>query len=106
MEAGNSESITVRQNVDASRFEVQVGGLLAIAEYRLAPDVITFTHTRVPPELSGRGIATRLIETGLAFARAQGLKVIPQCRFTAAYLRKHPQDQDLLGPEGLKFLAP
>ena len=37
-----------------------------------------------------------LIQAGLESARARGLKVIPICPFFAAYIRKHPEEQDLL----------
>jgi predicted GNAT family acetyltransferase len=106
MERELAESINVVNNSEASRFEAQVGNLLAVAEYLLDPVAITFTHTRVPAELGGRGIATRLIEAGLDFARERGLEVIPLCSFVAAYMRKHPQVQDLLGAQGRKLLAP
>jgi uncharacterized protein len=101
---GQADLINVVHNAEASRFEAQVEGLLAVAEYRLDPGAITFTHTRVPAELGGRGIATRLIEAGLAFARERGLEVIPLCSFVAAYMRKHPAVQDLLGAPGRTLL--
>lgn len=96
----------MRNNVAANRFEADVDGRLSVAEYRLTPGVVTFTHTRVPPELSNRGIATQLIVAGLKMARERNLKVIPQCRFAAAYMRRHAEVQDLLTEEGLKLLAP
>jgi hypothetical protein len=105
MERGHTDLIDVINNTGASRFEAKVGDLLAIAEYHLDPLAITFTHTRVPAELSGRGIATRLIEAALAFARERRIPVIPLCSFVAAYMRKHPEVQDLLGAEGRALMA-
>jgi len=96
VEGAKRETIAVTHNVAASRFEAQAAGLLAIAEYRLGPGTVTFTHTRVPDQLAGRGIATQLIEAGLTMARERNLRVIPQCSFVAAYMRKHPDVQDLL----------
>lgn len=86
----------IRDNRERSRFEVTVDGHLARADYVIAGDVITFTHTVVPPALEGRGIASRLIRHGLSEARAHGLRVVPQCPFVAAYIRKHPEWADLL----------
>ena len=40
-----------------------------------------------------------MVRAGLAVARHRGLKVIPICPFFAAYLRKHPEEQDLVPPE-------
>ena len=81
----------VHDNRERSRFELPVDGHVAFAAYERIGDRIVFTHTIVPRELEGRGIGTRLIEAALAQVRAEGLKVVPQCAFVAAYLRKHPE---------------
>jgi uncharacterized protein len=86
----------VRNNTEQSRFELDVDGHQAVAYYRMAPGVITFIHTEVPQALSGRGIGTKLIRGALEMARAQGLKVVPQCPFVSAFMGKHPEYNDLL----------
>ena len=89
--------LNVRENADRQRFEIDLGsGELAFAEYSLSAGKIAFTHTVVPASHEGQGIGTRLIEAALASARERGLKVIPTCRFFAAYFAKHPEVQDLL----------
>lgn len=89
----------VRDNQERNRFEIDLGGgQLALADYRLSPGTITFTHTEVPAEHEGQGHGTALIRAGLAAARERGLKVAPACPFFAAYFRKHPEEQDLLDP--------
>ena len=90
------ESDAIRDNAERHRFEVVVDGHLARADYVIDGDVITFTHTIVPPALEGRGIASRLIRHALSEARDRGLRVVPQCPFVAAYIRKHPEWTDLL----------
>jgi predicted GNAT family acetyltransferase len=82
---------TVRHNADASRFEAEVDGELSIAEYRLAGDVMSLTHTVVPEAQEGRGIASALAEAAFAHAKAEGLKVRPLCAFMAAYVQRHPE---------------
>lgn len=95
----DNPDLTVRDNPEKQRFEIDLGdGTLAIADYTLAPGKISFTHTKVPPAHEGRGIGTALIEAGLAAARARGLMVIPICPFFAAYMKAHPEVQDLLDP--------
>jgi predicted GNAT family acetyltransferase len=74
-----------------SRFETSVEDHTAFADYTIDGEVITFTHTLVPKELQGRGIASRLIAHALGEARARGLKVVPQCPFVAAYIQKHAE---------------
>ncbi len=56
----------------------------------------TFAHTEVPESLSGRGVGTALVKTALDHARSLGVNVIPRCPFVAAYLRRHPAEQDLV----------
>lgn len=89
-------SDAVRQNTAHHRFELDVDGHTALAFYRLAPGVITFTHTEVPKALSGRGVGSTLARGALEAARAQGLKVVVECPFVAAYIAKHPEYGDLL----------
>jgi predicted GNAT family acetyltransferase len=86
----------VRNNAAESRFELDADGHTAFAYYGMAGDVITFRHTEVPPALEGRGIGSRLVRGALEFARAQGLKVVPQCPFVSAYVAKHSELNDLL----------
>lgn len=89
----------IRDNPGKHRFEVEVEGHTAIAEYKLGDGVITFTHTLVPEQLSGRGIGKALVLAGLAAARERGLKVKPVCDFFAGYMKTHPEQHDLLSPE-------
>ena len=90
---------SIRHNPEHARFEFEAEGHVAVAEYELVEDVITFVHTEVPPELGGRGLGTQLVKAGLAHAREQGLKVIPSCTFFARYMQKTPETHDLLHPE-------
>jgi len=69
---------------------------MAFVAYSRAPGTITFIHTVVPEALAGRGIGTKLEKHVLDKARADGEKVIPQCPFIAAYIRKHQEYQDLV----------
>lgn len=86
----------VRNNEAESRFELEVGGHVAAAYYRLSPGVITFVHTEVPEALSGQGIGSRLARGALDQVRAMGLRVVAQCPFIAAYIGKHAEFQDLV----------
>ena len=86
----------VVDNRDANRFELRVEGRLAVATYERRNKTITFTHTIVPPALEGRGIGSRLVKTALEQARAEGLKVVPQCPFVRAYIERHAEFKNLL----------
>ncbi len=89
--------VEVRDNQGKSRFEVRVEGLLAVCEYHLGHDSITFTHTIVPGALEGRGIASALARGALNAARERDLRVVPECTFIQAFIARHPEYADLLG---------
>jgi uncharacterized protein len=88
---------TVIEHLPArGRFQARIDGQLCFADYRLAGGQMQIFHTEVAPDLQGRGIAAELVEAALAYARGQGLKVVPLCSYVRAYMRRHPQTQDLL----------
>jgi hypothetical protein len=86
----------VVNNTAKHRYELSVDGHVAATYYTLADGIITFVHTEVPPELGGKGIASKLIKGALDQVRASGLKVIPQCPFVKAFIEKNAAYQDLL----------
>ena len=86
----------IERNEAARRFEAEINGKLGILEYRMTGHSIVFTHTGVPPEIEGRGVASALTQAGLEYARAQRLKVVPQCPFVREYLAKHSEYSDLV----------
>ena len=89
---------TVRQNAARSRFELDVEGHVAFANYRVDNGVVAITHTETPPALRERGIGSRLVLGALSQIRAQGLKVRPRCSFARHVMAQHPETQDLLAP--------
>ncbi len=88
--------IIVRHNPKASRYEAEVGGRLIVAEYTLEGDVLVFHHTFVPPELRRRGIAQQLVRNALEDVRLQRRRVVPQCPYVAAFIRRNPEFQSLV----------
>ncbi|TKW75284.1 MAG: N-acetyltransferase, partial [Bradyrhizobium icense] len=71
----------VRDNKALGRFELDVEGGLAFANYRLTPQAVVITHTETPRALRGRGVASELIKGSLDLIRADGHKVIAGCGF-------------------------
>src|SRR3546814_11823369 len=64
-------------------------------EYTREGDILAINHTEVPPEMGGRGIAGKLVEAALRYARDEGLKVLPRCSYADAYMRRHPEYEEL-----------
>jgi predicted GNAT family acetyltransferase len=87
----------VRDNKSQRRFELDVEGTVAFANYRLVPGTVIITHTETPPALRGRGIASELVRGALEMIRADGHKVVAGCGFVVDYLAKHPEFADLTG---------
>jgi uncharacterized protein len=79
-------------------FVVETAAPLAQCAYRRDGDTLVLHHTEVPPALQGQGLAALLVQAALDWARAEGLRVRPVCSYVAAYMRRHPQTQDLLEP--------
>ena len=88
--------VTIRHDEAASRFVAEIDGHLAHADYQLDGMRITFTHTFVPPELRGRGLAEHLVRAALAHARLHKLRVVRACSYVAAFIERHREFQDLI----------
>lgn len=73
---------------EQQRFVVNVDAAQARLEYQLMPrHGVDFTFTFVPEDLRGRGIAERLVRTGLAWARGQGFEIEASCGYVRRFLR-------------------
>lgn len=86
----------VRQNKALSRFELEIDGHVAFANYRMAGDVMLMPHTETPFALRERGIGERVVLGAFDHARARGLKVRSMCSFVRHVLGEHPEYQDLI----------
>jgi predicted GNAT family acetyltransferase len=95
----------VQDNPEAKRFEAHLEGQLAVAEYHLGNDIITFTHTEVPEALEGKGVGGELVKAALEAARERELKVVPLCPFVANYIRRHKKYRDLVLPRFLYMVS-
>lgn len=84
----------VNDNKAKHRYELNVDGSVAFANYRLSPGIVIITHTETPAALRGRGIASQLVKGAIEQIRADGLKVVAGCGFVADYLAKHPEFAD------------
>lgn len=89
-------SIEIIENDRKRRFEAQVGEHTAVMTRYYDGDNLIITHTGVPDELAGQGLASHMARTVLDGARERGLSVVPLCPFVAAYIRRHPEYEDLL----------
>jgi predicted GNAT family acetyltransferase len=87
--------LEVTHNISKSRFETLIEGLPGKLDYILDGKNFVITHVGVHPELRGQGVAARIVEASLAYARENELRVIPMCSYAAAYIRRNPQHAEL-----------
>ena len=71
------DQAAVRDNPASHRFELEVEGLTAFADYRRQADRLVITHVETPPALRGAGVAGRLMQGVAERARAEGVKIQP-----------------------------
>lgn len=88
---------TIEHKPDQHRFEYTEDALISHIDYELDDGVMVITHTLVPPQLEGRGIAADLTRTALDTARREGWQVDPVCTYAQSFIRRHHEYQDLLG---------
>jgi predicted GNAT family acetyltransferase len=79
----------VSHDATAHQFTADVDGHRALLDYTLDDSVMSITHTRVPTEIGGRGVAAQLMKAALAAAHDHGWQVTPVCSYAVAYMRKH-----------------
>ena len=84
-------------NQEENRFELWVGDERAgTLEYSTLPEAVVLIHTEVDPAFEGKGLGSRFVHDVLADIRSRGLMVVPQCSFVRSYLRRHPDEADIL----------
>jgi predicted GNAT family acetyltransferase len=91
--------MTVTDRPNELRYEIEVDGEVAgFLMYRVESGVLELVHTDVDPKWEGKGVGAALVQGALDDVRARGLKVRPYCPFVAAYIRRHPEYEDLVTP--------
>jgi uncharacterized protein len=95
--SNESTSVTTDIRHEGERFVTTVDGCEAHLDYHREGDWMVITHTIVPDEIGGRGIASLLTHAAFEHARAVGWNVRPACSYAAAWAERHPEYNQLLG---------
>ena len=88
----------IHDNTELHRYELPVGGEVALVISTLSDQNMRITETLVPVAVEGQGIASRLAKHVTADARDRGLLILPVCPFFSAWLQKHPEHADVVHP--------
>ena len=75
----------LHDNRAAGRLEMIEAGQIVFADYRRDGDRLIIDHVEAPLALRGTGAAGRFMQALTAYARANGLKIVPLCSYAAAY---------------------
>ncbi|MCF8368167.1 MAG: N-acetyltransferase [Bacteroidales bacterium] len=80
-----------------NKFFTLTEGLESYMEYEVYdPSTVVFTHTWVPEELRGKGLAKEIIKEGLDWAMENKFEIIPACSAVRIYIDRHPEYQACL----------
>jgi len=91
--------IQVTEVVDADdHFEARAadGTVLGATYYDVVDGAVVFTHTEVPTQYEGHGVASALVQGALDQVRAEGAEVVALCPYVKAWILRHPDYKPLL----------
>ena len=79
--------MNIEHIVDEKKFRVLLGKEEAHLLYRELPDGnLDFHSTFVPDSGRGMGLAKKIVEAGVSFAKKEGKKILPSCSYVKRYL--------------------
>lgn len=93
------EKLEVIHNEEDHAFEVWIDGYRSKLDYIQEAKNFVITHVGVYPTFRGQGVAGKIVEAGLEYARQNSLRVIPMCSYAAAYIRRNPRHIELTNQE-------
>jgi predicted GNAT family acetyltransferase len=88
--------MSFRDNTEKQRFELDIDGAVAFAEYRDREGARALTHFETPEKHRGKGAAGRLMRAILDHARAQQMQLKARCPYAVDYLERNPSAGDVL----------
>jgi predicted GNAT family acetyltransferase len=65
------------------------------ADYAVQGNTRVILHVEADPALRGTGAAGRVMQALAEHARAEGLKLAPRCSYAVAWLKRHPEFDDI-----------
>lgn len=83
-------------NEAKKQYEIHVDGSIVRIEYIKAKDKIYLTHTEVPKEMEGKGLASAIVNLVLEDIKSKDLTLVPMCPFVAMYIKRHPEWRNLV----------
>lgn len=69
-------------------FKIENPEGISCLEYSLENGCFTVLHTKVPPVLSGQGLAATLAAEAFRWATEQGYRIRSECSYMSAWLKR------------------
>lgn len=66
------------------------------ADYAVQGPTRVILHVEADPALRGTGAAGRFMQALAEHARREGFKLTPRCGYAVAWLKRHPEFDDIL----------
>ncbi len=88
----------IEHDLAGHRFVVHLTEGKAVLAYQPLDGVLDIYSVHVPVAARDRGIAALLVAEAMAYARAEGCRIIPSCSYVATWFRAHPDEAHLLLP--------
>ena len=70
-------------------FKIEHPEGVSCLEYSLENGCFTVLHTKVPPELSGKGLAAALAAEAFHWATGEGFQIRSECSYMTAWMKRH-----------------
>ncbi|GJG86531.1 hypothetical protein tb265_17120 [Gemmatimonadetes bacterium T265] len=97
----SASSVHVDHRPADHRFVADVAGGEAVLIYEPLPGGdLDLEHTVVPEEARGGGVGDALVRAAVAYARREGVHLVPTCPYVEAWRARHPKDGDVFAADG------
>lgn len=81
----------IKHDLSQHTFYTELEGYTAYVTYQIHDGLLDIRHTIVPPEISGKGVAARLVKATYDFALEKQLKPVATCSYAVVWLQRHPE---------------
>lgn len=90
-------NLNIKHDNKSNKFFVLIGGKESSLRYeKMNHNVLDAKLMFVPKNMRGQGIASRLVEQVISYAKKNGQKIKPTCSYIQEYLESHPKHKDIL----------
>src|SRR6185437_13030776 len=87
----------IKHDAKNQKFCTEIGGKECSLKYEKAGEgVLDYKMIFVPKNLRGQGIAGKLAEYGIAYAKKNGYKLKVTCSYVKHYINTHAEHKDLV----------